>query len=69
MRGKSELLLKNGTIDGYANYLSYSQAGFTLRLAPGTVGIIATSSYQIQVKTKTKGSIISARGPWHCAIC
>ena len=47
-----ELLLKNGTIDGYAYKTCYSRAGFTLRRAPGNLGIFATSSCQIQNKTK-----------------
>ena len=51
-RGEDELLLKNGTLDGYACEPCYFRAGYTLRVAPGTLEIFATSSCQIQVKTK-----------------
>ena len=54
-------------ISGHAHSPSYSRAGFTLREAPGTLGIFATSFCQIQVKTKKKSYNLRA-GPWHCVI-
>ena len=46
-RGVDKLLLKNRTIDGYADLPRYSRVEFTLRIAPGTLEIFATSSCQI----------------------
>ena len=46
-QGGGELLLQNRAIDGYAYDPFYSQVRFTFRGAPGTLGIIATSSCQI----------------------
>ena len=46
-RGGDELLLKHGTLDGYAYKPYYSWAEVTLREAPGTLGIFATSFSQI----------------------
>ena len=44
-----------------------ARAEFTLRWAPGTLGIFETSSCLILIKTK-KSLIIWAWEPWHCAI-
>ena len=51
-RGRGELLLKNDAMDGFAYKPFYCRAGFTLRGAPGTLGIFPTSSCQKYVKIK-----------------
>ena len=56
-RGEVESLLKNGTVDGYAYQTCYSRARFTLREAPGTLGIFAKSSCRISVNPKKSSTI------------
>ena len=58
----TELLLKNGTVDGYAYQPCYCQDEFTSPWVPGTLEIFAKSLCQIQVKTK-KSLSIWAPGP------
>ena len=46
-QGADELLLKNGALDGYAYKPCYYRAGFTMRGAPGALGIFAITFRQI----------------------
>ena len=65
--GIKKMLLKNGTLDGYAYYPCYFRAGFTLRETPGTLGIFATFFLLNIGEDQKKAYHLSAR-PLHCAI-
>ena len=60
-----KLLLKNGTIDGYAYQACYYRVGFTLRGTPGTLDFC--NIFRPSIGEDQKKVLPSESGAWHCA--